>query len=377
MDFNYSINDVEKCILDTEDKLRNLVSSIMTQEYGNEWESNPNIGFSNSKKKTLEWRKKQQETNNPNINLPKDLISYCYPLDLREVVHKNKSLFEEIFILWEQSMALIEILNNLRNLVMHTRNVISNSQKYLVLGVCGEFLNTIYSWEHGLKRKILEYSCDLMFEEREDDSNAAETKSIELAKNWESKIQTLGNVMPSEDIPGRGPAYTLQLQEGDAQLTSIKTSRQYYGFYTQAARIHIRTQNYNVLDKILKTGNHPYWVIEWIISNSLDVHSVIDKIDKLLGKQPSSKGGSGSGDNIHWGSADYTIFNDSDRSVRVTLQELNDTSAKVSLISSFNVPNRGFVKAHEIFTPDKIMSILYAQTNIPEVRELLDQAYVN
>jgi len=374
--FPYTINDVEKCILETESELRKLVISILDREYGKEWEINPIIGFTKSKKDTLEWRKKQQKEKNPHANLTERLVDYSYPLDLRDIFQKNKQLFEPIFVLWEQHMAMLEILNNLRNLVFHTRDVILDSQKHLTLGVCGEFLHAIKKWQSELARKILEYSCDLMFEEKEGkDVEQAKTKAIDLAKTWQSKIDSLGTILGEEEIPGRGKAYKLKLKEGVAKITFPKTSQQYYGFLTQAARIHVRSDNFTVFDKILKAGSHPYWVLEWKIANSLDVNSVINKISELTGRYPPSKSGTGSGSSTHWGVADYYILNDPEATVRVSLQEIDDKTAQISLICHSKEPNQGFTHAHEVFSPDKIMSILYAQTQVPEVRALVQESY--
>jgi len=61
VDFEYTIYDTEKCIHDTEDKIRDFVSAVLNRKYGSAWESDPTIGWNTNKREELENRRAKKK----------------------------------------------------------------------------------------------------------------------------------------------------------------------------------------------------------------------------------------------------------------------------------------------------------------------------
>ncbi len=371
LEFNYAPDNVEKCIRETEVQLRDLITSILTRDYGTRWEDIPTIGFPKKKRETLEKRREDRKKEFPNQIIPMRLVDYTYILDLRDLITKNESLFRPLFPRWDENQALFGILGNIRDYLGHIDEIPTN-QKYLALGICGEFLQAIETWKKGYSRRIKLISCNLEWGESNNSNDVeAQKRVLALAQKWLDGITAIATgAITRVHIQGRGDAEIIPMTEGVLRATIPRLSPQAIA----AADVYIETENMSAFDRVVRENNHSYWTLEWTLSDSLDVNSLITKISELTGKIPTSRSGTGTGKNTMWTDATYTILNDEGFTTAANISGDGQHLGKINLVNYDASANGGFRRAHEIFSPDLILSILFGEKRIPEVRELVRAA---
>jgi len=354
--------DLREMIIRTEEKLRNLVYSVLTREHGTKWETDPNLGWSNEKRKGLEKRLEDRKKEFPTKQNPNRLIDYCYILDLKSLITKpnNERLFKPVFQNWQKHLTFFDELGKHRDPIMHGTSVISESEKSLCVGICGEFDKVVEHLKRGFSRKTLSVSCDFMFDELEgNDPKKAKTIALTTANQYLEKIKALGiDKITNEFIEGRGDALVIKFKEGIAKLTipSI-TGQGYREGNAQSARIFVTTENINILDRILTEGNYTYWNIEWIIPD-LDIPNLKSKIYEIHGRK-----------------LPYPLPNSKNFRIVIDIMQQPDNLARIFLTNQEGGNfNKGFVSAHKKFDPDKIISILYDNIPIQELRKFVDDS---
>jgi len=359
-------DDTRKIIISTEEKLRDLVHSVMTREYGTNWEEDPTKSWKKEKQTQLKNRMEDTKKEFPTKQLPNRLIDYSYIMDLKTVISKNEKIFKPIFQPWNELMGLFDILGKYRNPEMHSTTLLQDHERKLCEGICGRFNEIVEHWKKGYLRKTQSYSCDYLFDVLEsNDADAANKKALAEANSWLDNIkqQSLG-VIGNEDIPGRGEALIIKFKEGTAKLTIPKTTRQYYGEeYSQSGRIHVVSEKFDVLDKIISVGNRKYWCLTWIV-DGLNVSKVVSRVFELEGKTPPT----------NEGSFQRYIMSDGNLRIRVDLQQGQSNLTTINLVFDGGEIGKGFLKAHEIFSPDIILSIFYHEIQPIEVRKLVEES---
>ncbi len=148
-----------------------------------------------------------------------------------------------------------------------------------------------------------------------------------------------------------------------------------YGFdgteYFISTDINVETSERSVLDKVIVAGKHPYWAIYYTLDAKLD----LDSIQKEMHKRTGDSGWVGG----------YTV-DEQENKIATNLEyknslglliHLNRGSTGQSLIT-LNYRrgglDRGFRKAHNVFTPKTIMSLLYGEYTPIAFKKLIDQA---
>ena len=184
--------DLRELIIKTEENLRDLVYSVLTREYGMKWELDPQLGWSNDKRKTLERRLEGRRKEFPTKKNPFRLIDYCYILDLKQLITKNDKHFKVIFSDLKKYFLFFDELGKHRDPIMHGTNVLEEHEKDLCRGICGEFNAVIGRWRNGYARKIFSYSCDMSFDVLEmGDKKHEQTQAFKIAQDHIDKIKTL------------------------------------------------------------------------------------------------------------------------------------------------------------------------------------------
>ena len=170
----------------------------------------------------------------------------------------------------------------------------------------------------------------------------------------------------------RGKLYIIKLKKGVITVTNPTLTRQYNGRYAQSSNIHIESKSFDALSKALDVSNHTYWHFEWIISDALNVQSLMKKISDLAGKSPGSSATTHANGHVT-ASADYAISNSPRSKIRVTLSDTgSSTISKIGLTCDSGMFDNGFKKAHKVFSPDLILSILFGELPLSKIRELAE-----
>jgi len=340
--------------------------SVMVREYGVEWELDTQKSWKGEKITQLKNRMKDRQKEFPTKQVSNRLIDFSYIMDLKTVITKNEKIFKPIFQPWDELMGLFDILGKYRDPQMHSTTALKDYEKKLCEGICGRFNEIVEHWLKGYLRKTLTYSCDFIFDVLEgDDADTAKKNALEQANSWLENIkqQSLG-VVGKEDIPGRGEALVIKFKEGIAKLTIPKTTRQsYHDGYAQSGRIHVVCEKFDVLEKIISVGNRKYWCLTWIV-DGLNVSKVVSTVFELEGKTPPTSEGS----------FQRYIISDGNLRIRVDLQQGQSNLTTINLVFDGGEIGKGFFKAHEIFSPDKILSILYHEVSPIEIRKMVEES---
>lgn len=136
--------------------------------------------------------------------------------------------------------------------------------------------------------------------------------------------------------------------------------------YTRSADVYLTSRSKNAIDRILEQGQL-YCTFSWILSNELDVSSIISKIEDIKGIKP----GSGSSINGEITNASYYIANVKGNRIRVDISKDMNQRTNITLVNDAGNPNSGFINAHKLFSPDIILSILYGEIPKSEIDDLV------
>jgi len=368
-------SDVRSLIIKTEEDLRNLISSVLTREYGHDWENDSMKGWSKKSKEQIEYTLKHRKEDFPFKTISNRLIDYCYILDLKDLIEKNDKLFKPIFNDWSRFMTYFDDLGKYRNPQMHSTTATLPHEESLCIGICGEFKQIVEHWKKGFSRKILSYSGNLNFDVLEKGNELEEQKQvIQLANNWIDKIKSLSNDTIETITTDQGESLVIKLKEGKVSIRLPKVTRSYNGSYAQTAGIYFETESKDVLNKIISVGQHSYWHLEWIMTDVLDVHSMISKIEENTGNSVS-KSGSGLHPNVMWQSFDH-YFSSGKKRVRATISSIDSTKSKIGITCDDAMFDNGFTKAHDVFSPDSVLSIVYGEIPSKKVQEMIKQSTI-
>ncbi|MDE1766449.1 MAG: hypothetical protein KGI27_09310 [Thaumarchaeota archaeon] len=218
-------------------------------------------------------------------------------------------------------------------------------------------------------RNVEYYTCDIQFDEPEGtDPSEAERRARERGQKLVDEIKHDASRVEKIIIEGRGDAYHLTLKEGTLKITLPVIVQQNFGTLARSSRIHIQSTSFAMLDKILSVENRQYWDLQWHVTPKYDIHNLISKILEATGKSPSSKSGTGQGGNTRWDMADYPI------SPGYGAIVIRLAPSYIALTYQNKPMNGGFYKAHKIFLPEKLVSILFGEVPITELREMIKQS---
>ncbi len=145
--------EIRQTLLDTELALRDFISLIMRQTYGEDWIKSS--GLPDSRLQELEQRREHYESRQNSISEENQLINYADFLDLSQIIEKQwVGDFELAFGDAETLRTYLKILERYRDPDKTGRALLTH-QKHLILGVTGVLRNRIIlyrSWkEHGKK----------------------------------------------------------------------------------------------------------------------------------------------------------------------------------------------------------------------------------
>ena len=360
-----SIQDAEKMVQDE-------VAKVMIRLHGLDWEKNGSIGLSEEEINNLEQRREDEGNKLSGQRVSNRLLDYAHILDLKRIIQDNWSDFASIFPPKDTTMVYFDTLNIFRNPIAHIRRGVLEHQYYLVLGICGELVMYINRWRAGYRHHVKSYYCEFRFPATHPQDGQAEAAGRAL--EWSKKIVSLSSktaeLRSSEEF---GEEKLIRLSKGNVKISNPQTIPQSGGIYWTSV-IQARVSTKSALNEILTKGEHPCWALHWTLKEDVNVHTLVPEIRELTGLAPSSSSGLGTG---MIASAEYTLEVDNQR-IRIFLAggDFGRMSSAVGLMPGSS-GDKGFYRAHEIFSPDSILSFLRGEIGRQEFRTMLQQASVS
>lgn len=143
----------------------------------------------------------------------------------------------------------------------------------------------------------------------------------------------------------------------------------------------IESDNLDMIDRIVKEADRPYWVYRIILIDKLDRRYLKYQIEEKSGREitGSSEGftkDTRTGQNISTGGHIEYPFGKLNKDAKIKAQissaENADSVIQIWFISgTYDV---GFYQAHNLFSPDKILSILLGDVTPSEVQRIIKEA---
>lgn len=133
--------DVNQTLKDTENSLRDIISSILLKSLGEDWIKE--CGVSPERIKKWEERKEVEAKRQDTGTVEERLIYYADFYDLKTILQKYwGGEFSKIFGDWRTIEVYLKILEKYRDVEAHRRELLPH-QKNLILGISGEIRNSL------------------------------------------------------------------------------------------------------------------------------------------------------------------------------------------------------------------------------------------
>lgn len=369
--------DVREIIVKTEDELRDLIDSILTRKHGTGWEDISQIGWSNTKRADLEGVKKSRMEKFPDKTHSNRLLDYGYIHHFIYLIAKNKDLFKPIFSNIDRTLQLMGILAENRNILMHSKIDVEEHQKYLCLGICGLLNQNYEKWKKGYRSKAKKWSCDIRA------SQQKSTLQVDAEKLIDESIQKIVEVIKnkvngtvSENVENditkiiiRHNQNTTKIGIGKLAVGNFSSHGEYW-----IKNISIHTDDFDLIDEFLRENNIKYWTFGWHIPDGLDAITAIENIESIRKMKHSGSQSFVDGKLVGKGIQHY-FENNENRIVRVDIMGGIGVPTTITLVSDKIPPDGGFTNAHNVFSPDEILTIMYGERTPNHVRKLIDNSF--
>lgn len=373
---NEAVNPRDK-IIQTEEKLKEIIDKILTKSKGSDWDHDPNLAFGRRKREEIEKRIADKREKFPTQQFSNRLLDHATILDLKLIVEKNKDEEElnKLFPSVIRGMELLGILGEHRNLILHHEKEIKDFQKHLVLGISGYFNDIIENYQTGISKKVIQWSFEIYLKQDESIGiQQAKQKVIEVAQKIGSTIANKTETQEKITVePNQKYIFSIknsQVEVGFSNFTrgSGNTDEQFF----QRMNVTIQTKDYELLKHLTKDIGMKYWLAKWILpSNAMDTLHIIQSIKSLSGK-------SRSGMTVHQGnvrlheSIERTIIDTDSLKIWATLGGGPDipTTIQIRFIDGDNK----FVNVFDNFNPDMILKIMYGELSPAQIQEITTKA---
>lgn len=207
------------------------------------------------------------------------------------------------------------------------------------------------------------------------DSNA-QVDATRKVEEWITKIEGLSS---QPVIPRDGGIFGIEklirLPRGQARISIPNTVPQNddKSYWVSIIQAEVHTES--ALNHILKEGKRPFWSFHWNMKGNIDVNALVSEISYQTGLTPSSSSSMEIGPDDHViVNAEYSIPIDN-RKIRISIAGgwSGETSASLGLIPERS-QDGGLIRAHEIFSPDDILSFLRGEVSLPDFRAMARRA---
>lgn len=289
-EFDFQGRNIDDCIKETEVCLREIVNNRMSSKYGPGWISKSELGLDSiweNAKKT-----KEDDSNKfGDQKISHNLLDYTYIVHLKElIINKFWDQFENIFPPKKVTEHYLDTINAYRNPTAHVRESLMEHQRYLCLGICGELMYHIHRYNLGFRHIVHGFYCQFGFSvyPNTTDTNDMEREATKRGNEWIDLVQSLSNKPVEEHETGMFNAREklIRFSNGNMTITYPRTAQQYDGRYFYTCIIQAYFDNAQLLDKIVKEGRHPYYVLYFLLKNELDIPGIVSQIKYRTGRTP-------------------------------------------------------------------------------------------
>jgi len=218
-------------------------------------------------------------------------------------------------------------------------------------------------------RNIKSYELELYFDDLED---TPEEQVKKRAKDWTEQIHNhiimSSNGTSSNTIEDNVEIDSIYSEKGFVQIRRNNPVRQgpFDDKMFRSVNIQLKINDFRLLDEILKfIQKRPYTLLRWNIEGKYDVQQIISQIEEKTGRKPGSMKNAHSADGA-WEAVMYNLAEVD--GVNIVAQIATD-SVHIHYWRKENLT--GFYRAHEMFNPGKIISMLFGEVKMPEIRELM------
>lgn len=355
-------NSVVDPIQNIELSLRHIISEVLASRVGPNWLETEDHGLGPSRFKQLIKNQAKEKSKRPSIIVDQDLCDFMEFSELRFVLEKEKNIqfFNKIFIEWDSFISLLKKAERLRNPLKHHR-FLYDHEFYLLEGISGEIQQYINMWHTGCRFAVNKHR--LHFRELVDTRNKNNKLILESAKgianDWLIKTQDYfrsrnihcGKMIKSENEYSGEISSEMIRVHWSTSADGIANSRiddiDYKSIeidmtYSQSAIIE--------LDDFLRFLDRRYYLYVFELDGRIAVNELIKIAEKRAEISPSSKGGSGSGENIIWESAEYGLG----QVFRFGVRNTGRDKSEIFLQSD----QKPFICLHKLISLDTILSYL-------------------
>lgn len=230
-------------------------------------------------------------------------------------------------------------------------------------------------------KKVKSYTCHLMFEVPllngtdvgiQDASNNA----ITLRNSWLEKISTLSQSPIRELNDNRfGVEKILKLKEGEIKIAIQEVTTQQRAELYRSARIRLRSESYNAIEKTLVKGRHPCWAFRRDLHTEFDVESTVNTIRSRIGRNPISTSSIMIEGREHITNADYNVLMAEGYSLRILLYKGDENSGgSIELVRDSGEPNVGFFQIRKFLPLRTVLLILYGEIESSKILDLVKKS---
>jgi hypothetical protein len=377
--FHFELGNEQDCITKTENELRYLINTEMTDRHGASWLSNSTVGV----KDYAQLINRQQDEIKKLASGPAlttDIIEYCYIHELKEIIEKNwNNIFGSIFPSRDKTSLMLEILSEYRNTIMHGSDILLPHQRHFCLGVGGELLLIVEKWRIGLKQNVKSYECAFSFSvpSGDDSESSLEKKqAIEKTKEWVNSLKKKARKVDDKSND-RSIAFLLRLPEGHVTISSDKKDGDYlatpnqYGWSTY---VTIRTNIIGIIDRIVAETDKPYWVYRMILDGWLELAHIESQIQNRTGEEPLGRSGAFVDNEPTGQSIKYSLGKFKDAPIRLELTSGSKNEGSTIEMVIDRPDDEGFYQAHNILTHDVVLSFLLGEITPIKKQLLLKEA---
>lgn len=177
----------------------------------------------------------------------------------------------------------------------------------------------------------------------------------------------------------------VRLKEGDLYLSPPRESGKYDGDNYYDSVVIAYFQNIKVLDKLVSELKHPYWVIDWILKEPINVKAIKKQ---LYESSPETLDLNTSNDKTFNDSLDRTIINNfNDLPLFDGIERVKSHEVRIAIGHSYLMKGKTYVglifggrseksffMAHSVFSPDSLLSILMGEIPMQQIRKMIKDA---
>jgi hypothetical protein len=152
------------------------------------------------------------------------------------------------------------------------------------------------------------------------------------------------------------------------------TFPQYDGrdYWTSIIQAEVYTKQ--SLNQILIQGKHPCWVLDWHLKEDIDLDRLVSEVKDRTNRTPSSSTMHGASEGNILGGTEYS-FDFDNQILRIYLGRGGYSGARATIGLRYEGNgNEGFFRAHEIISPDSILSFLQGDLSFPKFRSMINEA---